>query len=319
MHPHGENSDPARADTLCEVVLICGFLGAGKTTLLGNILNWPEDLSKTAVIVNEVGEIGVDGDLLRGSKTPVFELANGCICCSMQGVLIRTLKDLVDLFQPSRILIEATGVADPIDVFEILRQPQFRQQLTPVKVVTVIETDFWLGRTDFGTFIDNQIKAADLILLNKVDLLPSETVQSILLEIKKICSSCSVIPTHHCRIDPEILWGLRRSMKIGIKDFYTHAHDSPGSAHDMGFLSFSFEEEAAFREACFRSLMESLPLELYRVKGYALLGAKRFLLNHVGGKTEWIDLEEKGSTRLSFIGWQVNQQEIVDKLKACLD
>ncbi|MBW2217070.1 MAG: GTP-binding protein, partial [Deltaproteobacteria bacterium] len=76
------NYDMAEEYLPCDVVLIAGFLGAGKTTLLRNILEWPGDLSKTAVLVNEFGKIGIDGELLDGFDTPVVELTNGCICCT---------------------------------------------------------------------------------------------------------------------------------------------------------------------------------------------------------------------------------------------
>ena len=308
----------AALEDSCEVVLISGFLGAGKTTLLKNILNWSEDLSKTAIIVNEFGEIGIDGDLVQQSETQVLELTNGCICCSMQNDLIRTLQDLLERFQPTRVLIEASGVADPNDVLQVLKQSQFRKKLHPVRVITVIETDLWSARENLGTFIENQIQAADLVLVNKMDLFPTEAVQSILSEVKEICPSCSVIPCHYCQIDPEILWEISSSLKRDLESFHFHNHDTHGSVQEMGFVSFSFQENIAFRKDCFLRLIASLPLQLYRVKGYALIDSKRFFLNHVGGKTEWIDLEETGPTRLAFVGWHVSEQGFLDKLKACL-
>jgi G3E family GTPase len=106
---------------LCEVILIAGFLGAGKTTLLRNILRWPGDLSKTAILVNEFGQIGIDGELLQGFRTPVYELTNGCICCTLQGDFHSTVVEILDGFHPKRILIEATGVADPYDILSFLK------------------------------------------------------------------------------------------------------------------------------------------------------------------------------------------------------
>jgi G3E family GTPase len=154
-------------------MLIAGFLGAGKTTLLRNILKWPGDLTKTAVLVNEFGQIGIDGELLQGFNSPVFELTNGCICCTLQGELLRTLEEILDKFQPRRLFIEATGVADPLDILKFIGTSTIKRQMTAPKVVTVLDGDMWEGREYFGPLFYNQIKAADLLLLNKIDLLPS--------------------------------------------------------------------------------------------------------------------------------------------------
>lgn len=181
-------------NSLCEVMLIAGFLGAGKTTFLQRILRWPEKLSGTAILVNEFGKIGIDGELLEGFDTPVVEMANGCICCSLQGDLIRTLGDILERLHPKRLLIEATGVADPLDIIKVLELPQFHAQLEKPKVVTIVDADFWGAREFFGPLFYNQIKAADLVLLNKIDLQDSEEVGRSLAEIRKVCPSCAIAP-----------------------------------------------------------------------------------------------------------------------------
>ena len=84
------------------------------------------------------------------------------------------------------------------------------------------------------------------------------------------------------------------------------------------YVTFSFESPTPFREECFRHFLASLPLQLYRLKGYVLLGDKRWFVNHVGGKSQWVEATETGPTRLAFVGWQVDQQEISTQLIACL-
>ena len=86
----------------------------------------------------------------------------------------------------------------------------------------------------------------------------------------------------------------------------------------MGYVTFAFEETVAFKDDCFRRFIEGLPLELYRVKGFALLRDKRFFLNHVGGKTEWTELDQSGPTKLAFVGWKVEEEEVLNQLKSCL-
>jgi len=306
-------------DDSCEVILIAGFLGAGKTTLLRNILQWPGDLSKTAVLVNEFGRIGIDGELLQGFQTPVYELTNGCICCTLQGDFRNTVVEILDRFHPKRILIEATGVADPYDILGFLKASRIENRISAPKVVTVLAGDLWEGREYFGPLFYNQIKAAELLLFNKVDLLPKEEVPRSLQEIREINPSCSVVPTHHCHVDPEVLWKPGVGGNHQTEFHFPHAHTEHGSADEMGYVAFSFEDSSPFKTDIFHRFIESLPLEMYRVKGFALLEDKRFFLNHVGGRTEWVELDEAGPTKLAFVGWQVNEEETLKALKVCLN
>lgn len=303
----------------CSTVLIAGFLGAGKTTLLKNILHWPGDLSKTAVLVNEFGRIGIDGELLKGFTTPVYELTNGCICCSIQGDLLRTVDEILDRFHPLRLLIEATGVADPLEIVGFLNTPRIRERIGKPAIVTVLAGDFWEGREFFGPLYYNQIKAADVLLFNKVDLVPEEDVPRFLEEIRGFNPSCIMMPTHHCRIEPDTLWSLGPGDRKEQPVHVLQDHSDHESAQDMGFLTFSYEETIPFRPDCFRRFVEELPINLYRLKGFALLGNQRFFLNHAGGRTEWSEVQEGGLTRLAFVGWDVKEEDILNTLQACLD
>lgn len=310
--------DAAETDFLCQVILLAGFLGAGKTTLLRNILKWPGDLSKTAILVNEFGKIGIDGDLLKGFKTPVYELTNGCICCTIQGDFDSAVVEILDGFCPRRLFIEATGVADPFEILTFLKGSRIVKRISAPKVVTVLAGDLWEGREYFGPLFYNQIKAAELLLFNKVDLVPEEEVTHSLQELKEINRSCSVIPTFQCKIDPEALWSPVISTDNGSESHFGHVHSDHETADEMGYVTFSFEEKSPFKADCFHLFIEDLPVGLYRVKGFALLEDRRFIVNHVGGKTEWIELDEMGPTKLVFVGWRVNKERVSEALNVCL-
>lgn len=313
---HAQNEQAS--DPRCSTVLIAGFLGAGKTTLLRNILGWPGDLSKTAVLVNEFGKIGIDGELLKGFTNPVYELTNGCICCTIQADLIRALEEILDRFHPTRLLIEATGVADPIEIAGFLKSPRIKGRLSALKTITVLSGDFWEGRDYFGPLYFNQIKAADLLLFNKVDLLPKEDVPRLLQEIREINQSCALMPTLHCDVDPATLWAPVVEGDKGTLEHDDHDHPDHKDAEALGFLTFAFEEATAFSGECFRRFVRELPINLYRVKGFALLDDRRFFLNHVGGRTEWLEVVEPGNTRLAFVGWDIQEEQVLKALKVCL-
>jgi len=316
-------------NTLCSIVLIAGFLGAGKTTLLKHILNWPGNLSGTAILVNEFGTVGIDGELLQGLGAPVVEMTNGCICCSLQVDFRQSVEDILVRFHPNRLLIEATGVADPHDILAVLHEVRFRQKLNLAKTVTVVDADFWEAREHFGPLFYNQIKAADLILLNKVDLQPAEMVTKFIYEIQEICPSSSIVPTYHCCIDPDALWGLQRQLGHRMESLFPmyidedigggrEQHHGESNAHDLGYVTFSFETSAPFSEKCFRLFMASVPAHLYRIKGYVFFGSRWVSVNHVGGKTQWCDSSAKDRSRLAFVGWQVEEETLLARLKECL-
>jgi G3E family GTPase len=314
---------------LCSVLVIAGFLGAGKTTLLTHILNWSGNLSRTALLVNEFGTLGIDGELFQGFGAPVVEMANGCICCSLQADFRRSVETILIRFHPNRLLIEATGVADPQDILAVLNEVQFREKLNPAKTVTVVDADFWEASEHLGRLFFNQIKAADLILLNKVDLQPAELITKFISEIQEACPSSSIMPTYRCRIDPDALWGLQKEIEHRIEPLlpmyleenheggHEH-HHGESNAHELGYVTFSLETSAQFSEECFRSFIASVPAHLYRIKGYVFLGSKWVFINHVGGKTEWIDSSAKECSRLAFVGWQVDENALLDRLKKCL-
>lgn len=302
----------------CQVTLIAGFLGAGKTTLLRHILGWPGDLSSTAVLVNEFGQVGIDGELLKEAGTPVVELTNGCICCTIQGDLLRSVREILGSFRPGRLLIEATGVADPFEILAVLGNKELSGSISIQKVVTVVDADFWENRDYLGPLFFNQIRAADLVLLNKVDLLAPEKVSLFLREIQQANPDTAAIPTHHCRVDPQVLWSVSEAHLLDSKLQEFHGHGSHEDAPGMGFVSFAFEADAPLQRECFKRFLGGLPYELYRVKGFALLEDGLHFINHVGGKTEWMDLEGSGRTRLAFVGWKVEEANIIQRIKECL-
>lgn len=314
-----------------DVVVAVGFLGAGKTTLLKRILSLETDLSGTVLIVNEFGEVGIDGYFLDHAGASVVELVNGCICYSLRAGLSMTLKRIRQQFKPKRILIETTGVADPASVLEVFDDPELQKDIRVIKVITVLEADLWEARDNFGPLFFNQLREADLILLNKVDLLIEGMVPQLLDEIHERIPLCQVVPSIYCNAGPDILLGdcspapFLAQIETGghqhehHEDYRLHLHaTSQGGQPDFPFVAFSFQHNLPLDGTRFERFLEELPREVFRVKGLVRFKSRTVLINHVGGRTEWMDWDGDQETRLTFIGWRTDEEVTLRRLEECL-
>ncbi len=325
-----------------KIVLLSGFLGSGKTTLLKRILSWETDRAGTVVIVNEFGKVGIDGALLKETGSDVVELASGCICCTLQVDLKQTIQKVCKRFNPRQILIEASGVADPSTIAALIHDPDIHEHVELKKIITVLDCECWKAREAFGTVFFNQLNLADLILLNKIDLLKKDEIQPILKEIHDSVPHCRVVPTLHCRVDSETIWAdsHRPDSELKLADFtdlnlldphsqegihYRHENRSIKShlhakqtADADNYTAFSFQESRALDENCFKRFIQDLPWELFRLKGPVRFQDRTMLINFVGGRCDWERWKGTPETCLTFIGWSVNGEETVKRLKNCI-
>lgn len=301
------------------VILLAGFLGSGKTTLLKQILSWETDLSGTIVIVNEFGDVGIDGSLLKDSGSDVVEMTSGCICCTLTADLRQSLDRIRKEFQPLRILIESSGVADPTSISSVLAGPGLREWLTLEKIITVLDADFWRAREVFGPLFFNQLEMAHLILLNKIDLLDKDQIPAFLKEIHEVISDSQVVPTIHCRVDPETLWAKPKAKNFEIRpiDFF-QAGQGQESVVASSYVSFSFQTSQYLNEARFKQFINELPFELFRMKGSVCFPDRTVMVNFVGGRSGWSSWADDAKTQLAFIGWDVSREDLLQKLEGCV-
>jgi G3E family GTPase len=307
-------------DSKSEVFIISGFLGAGKTTLLKRIISWESDLSETVVLVNEFGDVGIDGSLLKNAGSDVVELTGGCICCSLKVDLNLTLKSIWKRFNPRQIFIETTGVADPTMVTDVFGDPELDAHMEIAKIITVLDIELWEARECFGPIFFKQLQQADLILLNKIDVVDEQKIPQFLKEIHETMPSSQVIPTIHCELEPEIVMaGPTLTPKpVDIPEFNRH-HDDPGSQEgSLAYVSFTYRTRDALDEGRFTRFIENLPWELFRIKGPVRLRDRTILVNYVGGKNEWMDWSDVEETCLVFVGWKVCGKDILQNLEKCV-
>jgi G3E family GTPase len=224
---------------MMEVLLITGFLGAGKTTLITHLLKSEFNAKeKVAIIVNEVGDIGIDGTLLSGQDVDILELTSGCICCTIKTDFFKAVQEIHRTIDPTYLLVETTGVAQPGDMFDVLFEPPLSDFSRLKNIITVVDADFFEVREVLGTFYDNQIKCADTLILNKIDQVGEDQVNTINAVLGELNPKANVISARHCVVDPAALLGAGSSSQPHA----SHAHHAHHHEQE-GFHSFSFESE----------------------------------------------------------------------------
>src|SRR2546423_11599530 len=189
------------------VTVLTGYLGAGKTTLLNRILSEPHG-KRYAVIVNEFGEIGIDNDLVVGADEEVFEMNNGCICCTVRGDLMRILDKLMrQKGKFDGIIVETTGLADPAPVAQTFFMDENVGSKTKLDAVVTVADAKWLNaRLKDAPEAKNQIAFADVILLNKADLVGPDELAEVEARIRGINPYARLHKTQRCDIAlPEVL------------------------------------------------------------------------------------------------------------------
>ncbi len=222
------------------VTVLTGYLGAGKTTLLNRILTEPHG-QKFAVIVNEFGEIGIDNELVVGADEEVFEMNNGCICCTVRGDLIRIMENLMrrkDKFDA--IIVETTGLADPAPVAQTFFMDQDVQDAARLDAVVTVADAMWLkDRLKDAPEAKNQIAFADVILLNKTDLVTPEQLREVEARIRAINPYAKLHRTVKAQVPIKEVLGrnafdLDRILEIEPAFLEADDHDHNHHDHDHG-------------------------------------------------------------------------------------
>ncbi len=221
------------------VTILTGFLGAGKTTLLNRILT-EEHGKRIAVIENEYGEVGIDHELVINTDEEIFEMNNGCICCTVRGDLIRILGNLLRRRNKfDHILIETTGLADPGPVIQtFFADEDLKQALLVDSVVTLVDAKHVLQHIDDSREVKEQIAFADIILLNKMDLVSEAESDALEKRIHSINKLSKIYRTENAAIDLSCVldvgaFDLDRIMEIE-PDFLEEEHHHSHSEHECG-------------------------------------------------------------------------------------
>ncbi len=298
------------------VTVITGFLGAGKTTLIRHLMQNP-DGKRLAIVVNEFGDVGVDGDILKSCAIPdcpeenIVELANGCICCTVADDFIPTIEALMALEpRPDHILIETSGLALPKPLLKAFDWPDIRSRITVDGVIALADAEaVAAGRfaadvaaveaqreaddsldheTPLSEVFEDQISCADIVLLTKPDL----AGEAGLAEARAVVAAeaprpLPVVEVAEGMVDPRIILGLEVAAENDLATRPSH-HDTPHDHDHEDFESVIVELPEQSDPAALKARIEALAVDhnILRVKGYAAVAGKpmRLLVQGVGAR-----------------------------------
>ncbi len=325
------------------VTIITGFLGSGKTTLLNYILSNQVGL-KTAVLVNEFGEVGIDNQLIISSDDDMVELNNGCVCCTINNDLLAAVYKVLDRPEPvDYLVVETTGLADPLPVALTFLGTELRDVTRLDSIITVVDAENFSVDLFNSQVAHNQIAYGDIILLNKTDLVDGQRLEALEGRIREMKEGARILRTTRGQAPLSLLLsvGLFESDRYlestaDPHDHYGHHHDDHAtcqdpshdhSTHDHlttdGFVSLSFTSDRPLDIRKFQYFLDhQLPPDVFRAKGILWfkespqrhvfhLSGKRFSLE----EGEW---QGPPSNQLVLIGQNLDLEKLRSQLEGCL-
>jgi G3E family GTPase len=281
------------------VDIVTGFLGSGKTTLLGHVLTHGLRGKPVAVIMNEIGEVGIDGRVITGLSAveKMVELSSGCICCSIDEYRFDlAVQEIIETTHPHLILIESTGLADPEPLAYRVRNAGLGLDAV-ITVVDAVNVERQLRETEVARA---QVEAADFLVVNKVDLVDAADLVRVEKRLGRLNARAERLRTVRGAIGSEVLFAT------GVATFRERARN--GSAHLQrdGIESFVYRSRRALRQDAFERLLGRLPADILRAKGIVRFAGRdwRCLFNFTCGRHEltWVRLDDVAESQAVFIG-----------------
>ena len=329
--------------SVLRINLLFGFLGSGKTTLVRRILGERGGRRPMAVIVNEFGEVGVDGDVIAGDSVNLVELTSGCLCCTLRGSLMSAVEELREKAGVEQIVVEATGVASPGDMLEDLNDSQIAHELAVGPLVTVVDAPkFTRLQQMLGEFYEEQVENADVLVLNKIDLATPDELDDARAAVREINPDAVLLFAEQGDTDlallldgpeSELLAQMkaeaaghpedhRRGDGSGHGNAHSHgdAHHHHGDAHSHGGAhghahghahapaeSFVMDAAGEFSREKLSGAFASMPDNVWRSKGFLTVDGEPSMLQFTMGQLEITGAPERERPYLVVIGHDLDR------------
>jgi len=309
------------------VTILTGFLGAGKTTLLNYILKQNHGY-KFAVIINEVGKIGIDGALVEKTDDDVLELSNGCLCCTVRKDLVKGVQTLIKKGGFDYLLIETTGIADPGPVAQtFLNIPQLQQFVRMDSIITVVDAEQIEKQMKETETAREQVAMADFLLLNKTDLVSPEHLDQLETKIRELNPHATLFRTNQSQANLKEILDMNAfnvDQKLSVDPEFLNELNA---RHHHDIQSFSFEFDRPFNVEKFEFFVQRISEKekVYRSKGFLSItgNPRRAIFHGVNNRFTimWDRLwekDEKRTSQLVFIGKGLDESKIRTELEKCL-
>ena len=314
------------------VSIITGFLGSGKTTLLNHILKNKQDL-RVAVLVNEFGDIDIDSQLLISIEEDMVQLNNGCICCSLNHGLVEAVyRVLATDKKVDYLVIETTGIADPFPILLTFLTTELRELTRIDSILTVVDAETFSPNHFDSEAALKQIAFADVILLNKTDLVSGKRLEEVESNIKLIKQGAKILHTEYSQVPLPLILdvGLTPVAEYSqpqksVSKHEHHHHHKYQSEHleNDGFVAVSFESDRPIDVFKFEEFLEHISGNLFRAKGILWLDDIEFrYIFQLSGNRYTLEADETclkpNKNQLVFIGRDLDNNQIRDGLNECL-
>ncbi|MFC0238108.1 CobW family GTP-binding protein [Fictibacillus phosphorivorans] len=287
------------------VIILAGFLGSGKTTLLKQLLAYEKEHNhKTAVLMNEIGKVSIDSDSVP-EDVPLKELLNGCICCSLSDQLEKQLWGLCKENELDTLIIEATGVAHPIDVLDACLSPYLIDDLQISGIISVMDAPRWLDGEGMNVqakmLMMEQIKHADYIVWNKTSALTEKQKRQLTSDSTRLNEGTPFVLTDFAKVE------LSQLFSLSVKQRSEH---QSVSAEKLKVKTFMYRFEAPVNKELFEHWLRNVPSSIYRIKGYIQFIDQIYLFQYSYGLPTYEKELMKMPLRLVFIGEDLDSDQL---------
>jgi G3E family GTPase len=311
--------------TSCNI--LTGFLGSGKTTLLSYVMQHGLQNKRVAIIMNEIGDIGIDGKIITGLEgvESMVELNSGCVCCTIDDYRFAiAVQQIIQETKPDLLIIETTGLADPNAIIDRLKSASLARDA----VLTMVDVASFPALAAEHDVLDEQVRAADFLVLNKIDLVTARERGKVAKRIRRLNRRALVLEASYGQVQTELLFGTGVSAYRARLQAENRSETMPAAHHVHGYdaiQAFSYETRSPVDLAAFERFLQKLPPTIYRAKGLLQLtsGAFPHVFNFTCGRFDFQplspDVGRRFPTQAVFIGKDVQacKDDIVTSLRAC--